>query len=162
MANKASGGTPATRALHAAGVPFVEHPYEHDPAADSYGLEAAEALGVEAGRVFKTLLVTDGSAPTVGIVPVDATLDLKSLARVLGAKRLQMAPVADAERITGYVAGGISPVGQRRRLRTVIDESVEQHDTVFVSGGRRGLDIELAPADLIAQTAASLRAIARR
>lgn len=161
MARKASGGTPATRALHEAGVAFTEHPYDHDPAAGSYGLEAAEALGVQPARVFKTLLVTDGSAYAVGLVPVDASLDLKAMAAALDTKRVQMAAVPDAERVTGSVAGGISPLGQRRRLRTVADTSLPQFDTVYVSGGRRGLDIELSPADLIALTDSRVHPIAR-
>ena len=155
------GRTPATVALTAAGIAFTTHPYAHEPTAASYGLEAAEALGVEPGRVFKTLLVEGDKGLAVGIVPVDRQLDLKALATALGVKRVQMADPRAAERVTGYVVGGISPVGQKRRLPTVLDESAAAHDTVLVSGGRRGLDIELSPADLRAATDATLAPIAR-
>jgi Cys-tRNA(Pro)/Cys-tRNA(Cys) deacylase len=161
VAKKQSGGTPATVALTAAGVAFALHPYEHDPRAASYGLEAAEALGVEPGRVFKTLMATVDGALAVGIVPVDRQLDLKALAKALGGSRASMAEVATAERATGYVAGGISPIGQRRAHPTVLDESAAAFETVFVSGGRRGLDLEIAPADLIAVTRAATAPIAR-
>lgn len=155
MTKKRQGGTPATVALDAAGVPYTLHPYDHDPRAASYGLEAAEALGVDPERVFKTLVAQlDGRELVVAVVPVSGQLDLKALARALGGSRAVMAPVPDAERATGYVAGGISPVGQRRRLRTVVDDSALGHDTVLVSAGRRGLDLETAPADLVAITAA--------
>lgn len=155
------GRTPATVALTAAGIAFTTHPYAHEPTAASYGLEAAEALGVEPGRVFKTLLVEGDKGLAVGIVPVDRQLDLKALATALGVKRVQMADPRAAERVTGYVVGGISPVGQKRRLPTVLDESAAAHDTVLVSGGRRGLDLELSPADLRAATDATLAPIAR-
>lgn len=145
--------TPATLAAEAAGVSFTMHSYVHDASAPSYGLEAAEALGIEAMRVYKTLVASiergTKSELVVGIVPVDRQLDLKALAGALGVKRAEMAKVADAERSSGYVAGGISPLGQRRKLITVIDESIYLHDTVFVSAGRRGLEIELAPDDLV-------------
>ncbi|PUA80539.1 Cys-tRNA(Pro) deacylase [Nocardioides currus] len=158
---KQPGGTPATVALTAAGIGFELHPYEHDPRASSYGLEAAEALGVEPARVFKTLLATLDGALVVGIVPVDRQLDLKALARALGGSRAAMADVGVAERTTGYVAGGISPVGQKKRLRTVVDDSATAHPTVFVSGGRRGLDLEMTPADLVAITEAITAQIGR-
>lgn len=158
---KNSAGTPATAALTARGVPFTPHPYDHDPAAASFGLEAADALGVEARRVFKTLLADVDGSLVVGVVPVTGQLDLKSLAATVGGKRASMADPAVAERKTGYVVGGISPVGQKTRLRTVVDESASAFPTVFVSGGRRGLDIELAPGDLVAVTGATLAAIAR-
>jgi Cys-tRNA(Pro)/Cys-tRNA(Cys) deacylase len=158
---KASAGTPATVALTAAGIPFTVHPYEHDPSAPSYGLEAAEALGVEPDRVFKTLLADTDLGLVVGVVPVTGMLDLKALASAVGAKRAGMADPAVAERRTGYVVGGISPVGQKTRHVTVIDETAQLFDTVFVSGGRRGLDIELAPADLLSVTGASYAPIAR-
>jgi Cys-tRNA(Pro)/Cys-tRNA(Cys) deacylase len=144
-----------------AGVEHQVHPYAHDPAARSYGLEAATALGVEASRVFKTLVADVDGALCVGIVPVDRSLDLKALAAAVGGKRAAMAERAAAERATGYVLGGISPLGQRRRLRTVLDGSAFEHATVLVSGGRRGLDVELAPADLARLTAATSAAIAR-
>jgi Cys-tRNA(Pro)/Cys-tRNA(Cys) deacylase len=158
---RSPGGTPATVALTAAGVQFTLHPYEHDPRAASYGLEAAEALGVEPERVLKTLMVTLDRSLVVGVVPVVGQLDLKALARALGGSRAAMADVAAAERATGYVAGGISPVGQRRAHRTVIDESALSWPTVFVSGGRRGLDLELSPADLVAVTGATTAPIGR-
>ncbi|MGK9147338.1 Cys-tRNA(Pro) deacylase [Plantibacter flavus] len=149
MARKAdSGGTPATVALTKLGVPFTLHTYEHDPATPSFGLEAAAALGVEPTRVFKTLLAEVDGALVVGIVPVSGQLDLKSLAAAVGGKRATMADPGLAERKTGYVVGGISPIGQRTRLRTVLDDSALAHPTVFVSGGRRGLDLELAPEGL--------------
>jgi Cys-tRNA(Pro)/Cys-tRNA(Cys) deacylase len=147
--------TPATVELHRLGVEFRIHEFDHDPAERSYGLAAARSLGVDADRVFKTLLadVSGGSLSSttqvVGIVPVTTQLSLKELAASVGGKRAEMCVPATAERITGYVVGGISPFGQRRRLRTVIDETCELSDTIFVSGGRRGLDLELAPAVLI-------------
>ena len=155
------GGTPATVALTAAGVDFTLHAYEHDPRAASYGLEAAEALGVEPGRVLKTLLAALDGALVVGIVPVDGQLDLTALARALGGSKAVMADVAAAERATGYVAGGISPIGQRKAHPTVVDASATGWPTVFVSGGRRGLDVELSPADLVAVTAATTAPIGR-
>lgn len=154
-------GTPATVALARAGVEFTLHPYEHDPRAESYGLEAATALGVDPARVLKTLVVAADGALAVGVVPVSGTLDLKAMARALGTARATMADVAAAERATGYVAGGISPLGQRRALRTVVDVSALDHDTVLVSGGRRGLDLEMAPADLVAITSAITAQIGR-
>lgn len=157
----AAGGTPATVALTRAGIAFELHPYAHDPRAASYGLEAAEALGVPPERVLKTLMASLDGALVVGVVPVTDRLDLKALARALGGSRATMAEVAAAERATGYVAGGISPVGQKRTHRTVLDESALSFDTVFVSGGRRGLDLELAPADLVAVTSATTARIGR-
>lgn len=141
--------TPAVRAAERAGIPFRLHQYEHDPAARSYGLEAAEKLGVDACQVFKTLVASVDGRLTVAVVPVERSLDLKQLASAVGGKRAAMAEVADAERATGYVAGGISPLGQRRALPTVVDESLLLQGSVFVSGGRRGLEIELAPEDLV-------------
>jgi Cys-tRNA(Pro)/Cys-tRNA(Cys) deacylase len=163
MAKKvdAAGATPATVALLAAGVPFVPHAYTHDPANRNFGLEAASALDLDPDQVFKTLMVDVDGMLAVGIVPVSGSLNLGALASALGGKRATMADPALAQRKTGYVLGGISPIGQKTRLATVIDESAELYDTVFVSGGRRGLDIELAPADLIAVTGARVAAIAR-
>ncbi|MGO4535549.1 Cys-tRNA(Pro) deacylase [Leifsonia sp. 2MCAF36] len=158
---KASAGTPATVALTAAGIPFAAHPYEHDPAAPSFGLEAAEALGVEPERVFKTLLVETDLGLVVGVVPVTGMLDLKALAAAVGAKRATMADPAVAERRTGYVVGGISPIGQKTRHTTVVDETAQLLDTVFVSGGRRGFDVELSPGDLLAATGGAFAAIAK-
>ncbi|KQQ10880.1 Cys-tRNA(Pro) deacylase [Rathayibacter sp. Leaf296] len=154
-------GTPATVALVAAGIPFTPHEYRHDPGTTGYGAEAAEALGVEPDRVFKTLLTDVDGELVVGIVPVSGSLDLKELAAAVGGKKAAMADPALAQRRTGYVLGGISPLGQKTRHRTVLDETAELHDTVLVSGGRRGFDIELAPADLIAATGAITAAIGR-
>lgn len=159
---KPGGGTPATVALASAGVEFTLHPYEHDPRGDAgYGAEAAQALGVDPARVFKTLMTSVDGRLTTAVVPVSGRLDLKALARALGATRAAMAEVALAERATGYVAGGISPVGQRRAHPTVVDVSVSDFATVLVSAGRRGLDLELSPADLVAMTGATLAPIAR-
>ena len=158
---EASAGTPATTALTRAGVDFGVHPYEHDPAAPSYGLEAATALGVPAEQVFKTLLVEGERGLAVGVVPVSCTLDLKAVASALGVKKVAMARPEDAERATGYVVGGISPVGQKRALPTVVDESALAFDRVYVSGGRRGLDLSLSPTDLVAVTGATTARIAR-
>jgi Cys-tRNA(Pro)/Cys-tRNA(Cys) deacylase len=155
------GGTPATVALDRAGTPYTLHSYDHDPRAESYGLEAATALGVDPARVFKTLLATLDGTPVVGIVPVEGRLGLKALARALGGSKAAMADPADAERLTGYVTGGISPVGQKRRLRTVLDASALDHDTVYVSAGRRGLEVELDPADLVTITEAIVEQIGR-
>lgn len=162
MAKRPAGaGTPASSALAEAGIPFTLHPYEHDPAAPSYGLEAADALGVEPDRVFKTLLADTELGIVVGVVPVTGMLDLKALASAVGAKRATMADPAVAERRTGYVVGGISPIGQKTRHVTVVDETAQLFDTVFVSGGRRGLDLEIAPADLLVATGAAYAPIAR-
>jgi Cys-tRNA(Pro)/Cys-tRNA(Cys) deacylase len=158
---KQTAGTPATVALTKAAVPYTVHTYEHDPAAASYGLEAAAALGLEPGQVFKTLLVDADGKLSVGIVPVDRQLDLKAVAAALGAKKATMADPAAAERVTGYVVGGISPIGQKRALPTVLDDSALAYDQVYVSGGRRGLDLGLAPADLVTTTQARTAAIAR-
>jgi Cys-tRNA(Pro)/Cys-tRNA(Cys) deacylase len=159
--SKQSQGTPATVALTKAKVEFTTHTYDHDPSAKSYGLEAAEALGLAPEQVFKTLLVEVDGKLTVGVVPVDKQLDLKAIAAAAGGKKAVMADPAAAERTTGYVVGGISPIGQKRALPTVIDETATDHDTVYVSGGRRGLDLGLAPADLITLTQARTAAIAR-
>ncbi|MEZ5224466.1 MAG: Cys-tRNA(Pro) deacylase [Ilumatobacteraceae bacterium] len=146
--------TPAVSELQRAAVTFVLHEFDHDPSERNYGLEAARALGVDPDRVFKTLLadvtpVRDGVARVVGIVPVTTQLSLKELAGAVGAKRAEMCAPDIAERSTGYVVGGISPFGQKRRIPTVIDETSELSATIFVSGGRRGLDLEVAPGDLI-------------
>jgi Cys-tRNA(Pro)/Cys-tRNA(Cys) deacylase len=153
--------TPATVALRAAGIPFSERAYAHDPGVTDYGREAAEALGVEPDRVFKTLLADVDGRLVVGIVPVTGKLDLKALAAAVGGKKATMADAALAERRTGYVVGGISPIGQKTPHPTVLDESAELWDTVFVSGGRRGFDLELTPADLVRATGAILADIAR-
>jgi len=157
-------GTPATSALTLAGIAFTEHAYQHDPGATNFGLEAADALAlstaIEPERVFKTLLADVDGRLVVGIVPVTGKLDLKALAAAVGGKKAAMADPAIAERRTGYVVGGISPIGQKTPHPTVLDETAELWDTVFVSGGRRGLDLELAPGDLITATGAVLAAIA--
>ena len=154
-------GTPATVALTAAGIAFTEHAYAHDPANTNYGLEAATALGLDPDRVFKTLLAEVDGELIVAIVPVTGKVDLKRLAAAAGGKRATMADPAVAERRTGYVVGGISPIGQKTVSPTVIDETAGLWDTVFVSGGRRGFDVELAPADLVAATSAVIADIAR-
>ena len=148
--------TPATTAARKAGVEHRVHEYAHDPNAASYGMEAAEALGLDPARVFKTLVADLDGTLTVCIVPVAHELDLRSLG-----KRARLADTAKAERTTGYVAGGISPLGQRRALPTFVDETALEHDTIFVSAGRRGLEIELAPADLVALTNAEVRGLRR-
>jgi|SRR5690554_820795 len=153
--------TPATIALTAAGIPFTPHAYDHDASVTSFGLEAADALGIDPDRVFKTLMADVDGRLVVAIVPVSGMLDLKALAAALGGKKAVMADARLAERRTGYVVGGISPIGQKTPHPTVLDETAELYDTVFVSGGRRGFDIELAPKDLIAVTAATVAAIGR-
>ncbi|MFE7233322.1 Cys-tRNA(Pro) deacylase [Streptomyces sp. NPDC002405] len=156
-----AGGTPATVALTAAGVAFTVHSYDHDPSHPSYGEEAAEAMGVSPDRVFKTLVADVDGALTVAVVPVAGSLDLKALAAAVGGKRAAMADPALAERTTGYVRGGISPLGQRKRLPTVLDDSAPAHDTICVSAGRRGLEVELSPGDLVGLTHATLAPIGR-
>lgn len=161
MAGKSSGGTPATDALTRAGVTFALHAYDHDDQVTTYGLEAAEALAVDPDRVFKTLVVDTGAGLAVGIVPVAGRLDLKAIAAALGVKKVVMADPQVAARSSGYVVGGISPVGQRTPLPTVLDESAVLFDTILVSAGKRGLDLELAPDDLAAVTGATYADIAR-
>jgi Cys-tRNA(Pro)/Cys-tRNA(Cys) deacylase len=134
------------------------HAYEHDPKAESYGLEAAERMGVDPGRVFKTLVVDLDGSLEVAVVPVAAQLDL----RLLGGKRSRMAEPREFERSTGYVLGGVSPLGQRRRLPTTIDASALNYETVFVSAGQRGLELELDPNDLVRLTEARVLAVARQ
>ncbi len=140
---------------------FTTHTYAHDPKHASYGLEAAEALGLDPAAVFKTLVADVDGKLTVAIVPVQHQLDLKALAKAVKGKKAQMADVKHAERTTGYVAGGISPLGQKKRLPTVLDDSALALATIHVSGGRRGLEIELAPADLLALTNGVAAPIAR-
>jgi Cys-tRNA(Pro)/Cys-tRNA(Cys) deacylase len=156
-----ASGTPVTGALDRAGIAYTLRVYEHQPGTAPYGLEAALALGVDPARVFKTLLVEVGTGLAVGIVPVDRQLDLKAIATVLGSKRAGLADPHLAQRATGYVVGGISPIGQRKVLPTVLDGSAEPFETILVSGGKRGLDLELSPADLVAVTGAVVAAIAR-
>jgi Cys-tRNA(Pro)/Cys-tRNA(Cys) deacylase len=141
--------TPAIKLAEKAGIDFETHHYDHDPNHPSYGEEAAQKLGVEAERVFKTLVISlDSRRLAVAVVPVVSKLDLKAAAKALGGKRAVMAEAAEVERATGYVLGGVSPLGQKRRLATLIDSSAETLQSLFVSAGRRGLEIELAPADL--------------
>ena len=160
MARDKPGGTPALVILQRSGVDFSVHTYAHDPAAESFGMEAAEALNLDPATVFKTLLAEVDGTSTVAIVPVTGQLDLKGLAAARGGKRARMMDVAAAERMTGYVAGGISPLGQRKALPTVIDASAEGLATIYVSGGQRGLDIGIAPADLLRLTGATYAPIA--
>lgn len=141
--------TPAINAVKKAKVAHKIHEYEHDPASSSYGVEAAAKLGLPEVKVFKTLVVSIGDKElAVAVVPVSSMLNLKLMAKAAGVKKAGMADTADAERATGYVLGGISPLGQKKRLKTIIDASAEQFDTIFVSAGRRGLDMELSPKDL--------------
>jgi Cys-tRNA(Pro)/Cys-tRNA(Cys) deacylase len=156
----AGRGTAATIALERAKIPFTLHEYAHDPRHGSYGLEASEALGIPPERMFKTLVAAVDGALAVGVVPVHRQLDLKALAAAVGGKKAAMAEVAAAERATGYVAGGISPIGQKRRLPVVVDSSALALGTMFCSAGRRGLEIEIAPADLIRAVRATAAAIA--
>jgi Cys-tRNA(Pro)/Cys-tRNA(Cys) deacylase len=154
--------TPAISAVTKAGIPFVIHEYKHAASAPSYGMEAAAALGVDPGRVFKTLIVSLGNERlAVAIVPVRKKLDLKAIAVALGTKKAAMADSTDAERATGYVLGGISPLGQRKRLPVVIDRSVLGHESIYVSVGRRGLEIELAPRNLIQLVSAKIAPVSR-
>ena len=162
-------GTPALVALAAAGVPHTVHTYHHDPAVSfgghssgrSFGEEAATALNVSTAQVFKTLVADVDGSLVVAVVPVAGSLDLKSLAAAVGGKRATMAEVAAAERATGYVVGGISPLGQRRRLPTVVDSSALEYPTIYVSAGRRGLDVEIAATDLVTLIGATMSAIAK-
>jgi Cys-tRNA(Pro)/Cys-tRNA(Cys) deacylase len=156
-----SPSTPATLALERAGVPFTPHVYEHHETATNFGEEAAAALGLREEQVFKTLIVSVDGTLAVAIVPVANRLDLKAIAAAVGGKKATLADPALAEKRTGYVVGGISPVGQRSRIRTVLDESATEYATIFVSGGRRGFDIEIAPSVLLAVTEATTAAIAR-
>ena len=151
--------TPAIRALDAAGVPFTVHEFEHRPGAREYGREAAAALGVEHDQVFKTLVVVADGSLAVAVVPVSCQLSLKAVAAALGAKRAELCDPAHAERTTGYVVGGISPFGQRRRLATVVDDTSQLHDLMYVSGGRRGLEVGVTPGDLVRLLGATVAAI---
>jgi Cys-tRNA(Pro)/Cys-tRNA(Cys) deacylase len=155
--------TPATKALEQAGIAFTVHAYEHDQghrdAGHGWGREAADQLGLDRDQVFKTLVVVADGKPAVAIVPVSCQLSLKAAGAALGTKRVELCDLAVAERTTGYVAGGISPFGQRKRLPTVIDETCELFDRIYVSGGRRGLDIGVAPADLVSHLAATVAPI---
>ncbi|GHH62234.1 Cys-tRNA(Pro)/Cys-tRNA(Cys) deacylase [Streptosporangium violaceochromogenes] len=158
---KGGQGTPATVALTRAKAEFTLHPYEHEAGARTYGEEAADALGVPCERVFKTLVAEVDGEPAVAVVPVSGRLDLKALASALGGKRAAMAEAAAVERMTGYVVGGISPLGQRRALPTVVDASALDFETVYFSAGRRGLQIETAPSELVRLTRAITAPIGR-
>lgn len=160
-AKKQAQGTPATALLTRSGVAFTVHSYDHDPAAASYGKEAADVLGIAPERVFKTLVADVDGALTVAVVPVAGSLDLKALATAVGGKRAAMADPAAVTRTTGYVLGGVSPLGQRKQLPTVVDASALEHATMFCSAGKRGLEIELAPADLVRLTGAVTAEIGR-
>jgi Cys-tRNA(Pro)/Cys-tRNA(Cys) deacylase len=153
-------GTPATALLTRSGVAFSLHPYDHDPRSQAFGEEAAAALGVDPARIFKTLIASVDGKLACAVVPVAGRLDLKAFAAALGGKRAELADPAAAARATGYVVGGISPIGQKSRLRVVVDGSVEAYETVYVSAGRRGLQLELAPADLTRAAAAVVARIA--
>lgn len=153
-------GTPATALLSKAKIPFTLHPYPHDPRSQAYGEEAAEALGLDPAQIFKTLIASVEGRLACAVVPVAARLDLKALAAALGGKRAELADPAAASRATGYVVGGISPLGQRSRLTVVVDVSAEQFETVYVSAGKRGLQVQLTPADLVRAADAVLARIA--
>ncbi len=159
-------GSPAVEAATAAGIAFRLHEYRHDPNAESYAMEASDALGIDPAQVHKTLILSVHCLPrpelVVAVVPADALCDLKAAAISLGAKHADLAETKDAQRSTGYVVGGISPLGQRQQLRTVIDEDAQLWDTVFVSAGRRGLEIELSPHDLASLTKAMFASITKR
>jgi len=145
--------TPAINALKKIKVDFSIHEYDHDPANLNYGTEAAQKLGIDAQQVFKTLVVRlDSGQFVVGIVPVSSKLNMKSIAKAAGAKKASMAEATDVERITGYVLGGVSPLGQRKQLLTFLDSSADKFSTIYISAGRRGLDVQIKPADLLTVT----------
>lgn len=158
---KHATGTPATTVLDQAGIAYTVHPYDHDPGAGSYGLEAAAALGLDPATVFKTLLALVDGSLVVAVVPVTGQLDLKALGAAAGGKRAVMATPEAAERSTGYVVGGISPLGQRTALPTWVDSSAEPLGTMYVSAGRRGCDLGLAPEDLLRLTGGRWASIGR-
>ncbi|MFI6319152.1 Cys-tRNA(Pro) deacylase [Nonomuraea sp. NPDC050556] len=160
-AKKGGQGTPATVALTKAGAEFTLHPYDHDANAQAYGEEAADALGLPYGQIFKTLVAEVDSGLAVAVVPVSGKLDLKAFAAALNSKRAAMAEAVKVERVTGYVVGGISPLGQRKQLPTVVDESALDFETIYFSAGRRGLQIETAPKNLIEATRATTARIAK-
>ncbi|WP_201508425.1 Cys-tRNA(Pro) deacylase [Psychrobacter alimentarius] len=152
--------TPAVDLAKKRGLNYQLHEYTHDSQAASFGLEAAEKLGVDVTQVFKTLVVsTDANTLAVAILPVDKTLNFKKMAKAVGCKKIQMADPKQVERTTGYVLGGVSPLGQKKRLTTIIDDSAQSYATIYVSGGRRGLEIELPPEQLLATLTAHFGAI---
>lgn len=164
MARKHSSGTPATLLLAKHRVPHTLHPYDHDPDNTHFGDEAATALGFSTWQVFKTLVVSCQGAKdplAVAVVPVATQLDLKAMAHAVGAKKVALAEPSEAEKVTGYVVGGISPLGQKRPLPTVVDDTALTYATIMVSAGRRGLQVELGPDDLVRLTAARLAPIGR-
>lgn len=151
--------TPATTALEKAGIAFMLHEYDYDPNAARIGMQAAEALGIPPARLLKTLMAKAGDSVVCVLAPSDKEVSLKRLAAAAGAKDAAMLPPAEAERITGYHVGGISPLGQRKRAATFIEQDALAHQTVLVNGGRRGLQIEIAPADLVKATGAKAAAL---
>jgi len=154
--------TPAVHALEKSKIPFVLHEYDHDPTLRAYGEEAAQKLGVASEQLFKTLVVsTDGSGLAVGVVPVSGQLNLKAMAKALGTKKAEMAEKKLVERSTGYLTGGVSPLGQKKQLPTLIDASALDFDTIFVSAGRRGLQVSLSPRDLASLTRARFHPISK-
>lgn len=161
---KQAASTPATAALDAAGISYIAHHYVHSDSADSFGAEAAEQLGVSGARVFKTLMVSTGATTSqdlaIAVVPVDSMLDLKAVGIALGKKKAQMADKSAAQRRSGYVLGGISPFGQRQHSPTVIDASAQEFETIFISGGRRGFSLQIAPQDAAKITGAAWASIA--
>lgn len=157
----ATPATPATLTLTRVGIDYSTHPYDHDPRSESFGEEAARQLDLDPRQVLKTLLAQVDELTVVAMTPVSGSLDLKRLASAAGGRKAQMCDAATAERLTGYVVGGISPIGQKRRMPTFLDASVVDFDRVYVSGGRRGLDIGLSPWDLVTVTNATVSAIGR-
>ena len=154
--------TPAVNVLAQHQAPYTLHEYQHDEGSTSYGLEAAQKLGIDADKIFKTLVAqTPTAGLIVGLVPVSGTLSVKQLARAAGVKKVVMAQPADVQRATGYVLGGVSPLGQKKRLPTYIDSSAQYHDSIFISAGQRGLEIELSPADLKRLSGATFAPIAQ-
>ena len=161
VASKPTGAaTPAVRVLNLAGIDYSLRSFDHDPAARRYGSEAADKLGVSSDQVFKTLMIQVDGAPVTALVPVSGQLDLKGLASARGAKKAQLSGVAETERRTGYPVGGVSPFGQRHAVPVVIDRTALEHSAVFVSAGRRGLEIEIRPEDLVMLTNAQVAKIA--
>ena len=155
--------TPAISAVSKAKVHYVIHEYCHDPSSESYGLEAADKLEIAQERVFKTLLVSlGGKELAVGVIPVSSMLNMKLFAKAVGAKKASMAEASQVERSSGYVLGGVSPIGQRKKLKTVVDSSALKHATIFVSAGRRGLEIELKPQDLLSLTTGEFAQIGQK
>jgi len=155
--------TPAVNEAKKAKIEHKIHDYHHDPLGESYGREAANKLGIDEGRIFKTLVVSiGGNELAVGVVPVSSMLNMKLIAKVLGSKKASMAKASDVERTTGYVLGGVSPLGQKKKLKTIVDLSATEYPTIFVSAGRRGLEIELKPQDLVSLTKGSFAELCQK